>query len=369
VLRGKIKYKALNRDWDVWGDTHRLEVRLPMRCHFSEDSDGEEFELDWEWSGEEYFQTKFQQAREALALLAAVAHVDQKAWKYLLVQHCGVNLGNEGSAKFERQIPAAFHLILDQDEDRRAFDASHLGLDLVLFCGTDHRIHPTPAYLTTLAQIAALDTTLKEGEPGVDVVIPVQSLYPWHALSSDGGPKIFKNLLRSEKAIHEMWSSVGQEAVPSGLLRCTFVLNPVVADLEEIMGWEEMATKVGKLMSMGLCFSGMRLRALRDGNDGEQVARKVFGKLMASLFGTTRCSRELVYPAPLCEEISVPSQHQIDLLKLDCNPRLLSEDLHAMGSAMVTNQTTSKLVMDLSFPIQLDDDFTFNDEITTYEWW
>jgi hypothetical protein len=40
-----------------------------------------------------------------------------------------------------------------------------------------------------------------------------------------------------------------------------------------------------------------------------------------------------------------------------------------MGSAMVTNQTTSKLVMDLSFPIQLDDDFTFNDEITTYEWW
>jgi hypothetical protein len=68
VLRGKIKYKALNRDWDVWGDTHRLEVRLSMRCHFSEDSDGEEFELDWEWSAEEYFQTNFQQAREALAL-------------------------------------------------------------------------------------------------------------------------------------------------------------------------------------------------------------------------------------------------------------------------------------------------------------
>jgi len=96
----------------------------------------------------------------------------------------------------------------------------------------------------------------------------------------------------------------------------------------------------------------------------------VFGKLMARLFSGTHNPRQLVHLPALCEDISVSSQYQIELLKFDYSPpRLLLEGLHAMGSAMVTNQTTSKLVMDLSFPIQLDDDFTFNDEITTYEWW
>jgi hypothetical protein len=86
VLRNKIKFKVLIRDWDVWGETHRLE-ELGGR--------------------EEYFQTRFQEV--------AVAHVDQKAWKYLLVQHCGVYLGKEGSATFERHIPVEFFLVVQHD--------------------------------------------------------------------------------------------------------------------------------------------------------------------------------------------------------------------------------------------------------------
>jgi hypothetical protein len=99
VLRNKIKFKVLIRDWDVWGETHRLEVTLPVRRDFRE-----EFELG---GREEYFQTRFQEV--------AVAHVDQKAWKYLLVQHCGVYLGKEGSATFERHIPVEFFLVVQHD--------------------------------------------------------------------------------------------------------------------------------------------------------------------------------------------------------------------------------------------------------------
>ncbi|KAE9096233.1 hypothetical protein PF005_g16730 [Phytophthora fragariae] len=370
VLHKKIKFKPVERDWDVWADQkYRLEVSLPMRCHFTEDSDGEEFELDMEWSGEDYFQDTFCQVREALALLAAVAHVDQLAWKYLLSEHCGVNLGKAGSAKLGRDIRAEYFLVLDQDEDvRTAFEEEHQGLDLVLFCGTDHQIRPVEGYLETLAEIAALDTKLKYHKPGVEVLIPVQSLYPCHALSSDEGPKILKNILRAEQTIHEMRKSFETLEVPHGELRCTFVLKPLVADLEDVMTWMEMATKVGKLMTRGLCFSEVSLRAERLVRHfgSELESRKVFGQLMTHLFGSTRRSRELTYSGHFgCDA----EQHQLDLLLLDCEPTLLSVDLHAMGSAMVVNKTTKNLAMHLMFPLQLEGDFSFDDEITTREWW
>ncbi|ETO73781.1 hypothetical protein F444_10320 [Phytophthora nicotianae P1976] len=74
VLHQKIKYKAEKREWDVWCEQkHRLEVKLPMRCQFTEDSDGEEIDFghdfDLSWSGEECFQDKFIKTREALAFL------------------------------------------------------------------------------------------------------------------------------------------------------------------------------------------------------------------------------------------------------------------------------------------------------------
>jgi hypothetical protein len=72
---------------------------------------------------------------------------------------------------------------------------------LVQFCGTDHQARPTPEYVTTLAKIAALDTTLNAGKPGVGIVISVHSLYPCYAI----GPTVFDDILRSEETIHEMW--------------------------------------------------------------------------------------------------------------------------------------------------------------------
>ncbi|EGZ17064.1 hypothetical protein PHYSODRAFT_300253 [Phytophthora sojae] len=282
VLHKKIKLKPLERDWDVW-------AKVPAG-----DSDGEEFELDMEWSGEDYFQDKFCQVREALALLAAVAHVDQLAWKYLLKEHCGVRLGKEGSAKLhvERDLPAEYYLVLDHEQDERtAYEEDHLGLNLVQFCGTDHHEMPVDGYLETLAQIAAFDTKLKSYNPGVEIRIPVQCVY-------DGGPHYLKNILRAEKTIHDMWKSVEPREVRSEQLRCMFVLKPLVADLEDVMTWPAMVTKMGKMMTRNLCFSEVSLCAERHLRDfgSELESRKVFGQLMAHLFGSTRRSREVTYP-------------------------------------------------------------------------
>lgn len=38
------------------------------------------------------------------ALVAAVAHVDNDAWRYLLENHCLVNFGVEGEAVYEEKI-------------------------------------------------------------------------------------------------------------------------------------------------------------------------------------------------------------------------------------------------------------------------
>ncbi|ETL94888.1 hypothetical protein L917_07232, partial [Phytophthora nicotianae] len=53
--------------------------------------------------------------RKALALLAAVVQVDRAGSRYLLAEHCGVDLGTEGQETFEEHIPAEFVLYFLQD--------------------------------------------------------------------------------------------------------------------------------------------------------------------------------------------------------------------------------------------------------------
>ncbi|KAG6943209.1 hypothetical protein JG688_00017716 [Phytophthora aleatoria] len=49
----------------------------------------------------------FHKVREALLLLAAVAH---EAWKYLLSRYCKLNFGNEGEEGFTVEVPIEFGL-------------------------------------------------------------------------------------------------------------------------------------------------------------------------------------------------------------------------------------------------------------------
>ncbi|KAF1790405.1 hypothetical protein GQ600_3054 [Phytophthora cactorum] len=53
-------------------------------------------------SNEEDFRSKFQQVREALMLLSAVAHADQNGWKYLLMKYCEVTLEKQEERNMKR---------------------------------------------------------------------------------------------------------------------------------------------------------------------------------------------------------------------------------------------------------------------------
>ncbi|KAF1790404.1 hypothetical protein GQ600_3051 [Phytophthora cactorum] len=115
VLLYHIHYRALgdDNDGDVWS---ALQVILPTRT-----------DIYGEYKDDETFQIEFQNTREALALLAAVARVDYHAYKYLLTNHCGVDVGK--IENFEDKIQVHFVLLMEH----------HAETDLVQLCGVAQR--------------------------------------------------------------------------------------------------------------------------------------------------------------------------------------------------------------------------------------
>ncbi|KAF1775274.1 hypothetical protein GQ600_4432 [Phytophthora cactorum] len=122
VLRHKIKYMTGKRTWDVWREQkHRLEVKLPMRCQFTQDSDGEEF--DFSWSGK-IFPGQIRTSSRVTGTFGCCGSCGPKS----------LEISTSGT-------------LWNQEADRRSFMEDLIGLDLVLFCGTDHRTRPTKEYL------------------------------------------------------------------------------------------------------------------------------------------------------------------------------------------------------------------------------
>ncbi|KAF1786567.1 hypothetical protein GQ600_11647 [Phytophthora cactorum] len=92
------------------------------------------------WKHEKSYIAHFHKVREALLLLAVVAHVDPKAWKYLLSRYCKLNFGNEGEEGFTVEVPVEFGLCVHKYavvNDKGEFDS-----DLAKFCGTSRYEHP-----------------------------------------------------------------------------------------------------------------------------------------------------------------------------------------------------------------------------------
>jgi hypothetical protein len=156
------------------------------------------------------FQLKLQNVREALALLTAVAYVDDKAWKYLLRGHCAVTIamrgpwGCKGDEDMAKPLPAKFIVLMDTDGDQQG------KADLVELCGVRQRQHPSPQYLAALAKIATLDDKLALRGP-VDVQIPVQV----HASSCMNTAEQFivaalTEIQRQEKIIKAEWEAYQQ---------------------------------------------------------------------------------------------------------------------------------------------------------------
>ncbi|KAE8954151.1 hypothetical protein PR001_g32611, partial [Phytophthora rubi] len=189
-------------------------------------------------------------------------------------------------------------------------DEGAITYDLVRFCGTHQREHPSEEYLTALSQIAALDENLKPGEAGVDIRIPVKLQFETFmsgmrdSVSSDYA-EIFAGITKAEKEIEMQWAANagnGEEKnLESGKLRCTFVLEPMVADFTELGSGTEFgsmpqrdAKPIENLMLNNVWFSVLEidLRIERVGEDHELRARKSIGLLLRRLLDSKSRTRE-----------------------------------------------------------------------------
>ncbi|GMF22018.1 unnamed protein product [Phytophthora lilii] len=102
-LDRQVKYEQIARPEEVWDAEKRvLKVTLPAK----NSNQYERYTVD-------QFFHELRRFREALALLAAVAHMDEEGWKFLLGKIWGIKLGKNGSEELEREIPARFVIVLD----------------------------------------------------------------------------------------------------------------------------------------------------------------------------------------------------------------------------------------------------------------
>ncbi|KAK1930106.1 hypothetical protein P3T76_014340 [Phytophthora citrophthora] len=218
TLRHKLKYSLIrNQTKDRY-----LQVLVPLRGVIEEDSP---FHDDSD---------TFQLVREGLALLAAVAHVDYKAWRYLLEEHCAVPLGREGDELYEDRIPVHFLLILDRNaargwnrqfssfsaEERKSikeeYEVRPFTEDLLEFCRQDNH---SGAYVDHLARVA----TLLQDNASLDIQIPIQI----HFNHGFAEVRALNEIVKAAELLEEEKQS-GMHQTEQ--LQCSFVMEPTLAE-------------------------------------------------------------------------------------------------------------------------------------------
>ncbi|KAG7392727.1 hypothetical protein PHYBOEH_006298 [Phytophthora boehmeriae] len=376
VLKPLIRYSDVHGMTDVWDACEYLEVALPRRelkarrSHLDNSSGSDEGKASD--SEEKEFLIAFQKVREALALLAAVEHVDEDAWKHLLTTYCKVDMGREGEEKYEK-VPVRFLLTMDLEGITNQKDQKKVHFDLVHFCGVHQREHPSPEYAKALRQIATLDNSLTKNEPGVDIEIPVKVHFPG-PLANIARP--LKNLLdvgKAERVIKNQWEKYAckKQDVEPGSLRCTFVLEPMDISFLEHDNWcssvEEMADTMERLVLDNVRFSQISSLAItRDDEleeDEECRWKKAIGLLLMRIFDSTCRPAGFANTTYRFENTGQdPDPLQVGMLEVYCADNLtLQGEFAAMCSALVVNQMTRQLL--LSF------DESPEDPVESAFWW
>ncbi|KAL3670235.1 hypothetical protein V7S43_004548 [Phytophthora oleae] len=354
VLDTRISYVWPIREEEIWSTPRRrLEVYLPTRHDTTESFWVAPKPL---YSNDAEFKTCFQKAREALALLAAVAHVSQEGWIYLLTEHCSVDLGDEGEEGSRGEnIPAEFVLYFIQNDMKYP---KSLKNDIINLCGVHQREHASRAYLSALKKIAASDTNLKAGKPGIDIEIPVQVCFTvmhpasYMFLCEDTTP--LKVIHEAEKVVKEDWqrherSRKNRDVEPRNL-RCTFVLEPMLASFNDAKITLDLAETMQTLLRENTWFSHLSLWLFvgRELEADERLLRMTVGPLFSSVFGDSRRRTELAntrYHSSVdgsgCDSLPL----QVGSVNLECDSSMTLRSFEALCSALAVNQTTKNLSM------------------------
>ncbi|KAF1786285.1 Leucine-rich repeat domain, L domain-like [Phytophthora cactorum] len=290
ALNKRLHYNPIEFEEDPRDvQKRRLMVTLPMRklC-----------------SNEEDYRSKFQQVREALMLLSAVAHADQNGWKYLLMKYCEVDLGKAGGEKYEEEIPARFLLVLDLEERRSGESEEGVDSDIVEFCCVQQRETQSESFRVALEKITTLASSLRGDKLGMEVMIPVRVLY--------------------------------QARQP---------FSPMIADFANLAVHADMIETLSALVSDNVWFSRVTLYLRLDPKlkADQLLAKNKFGQLVSSVFDSTRRSPQLASTKYCSEGVSL----QLGTVVVYCYNSLTSLEFEALCSAMVTNQTTKRLSLSL----------------------
>ncbi|KAG7376495.1 hypothetical protein PHYPSEUDO_013293 [Phytophthora pseudosyringae] len=339
VLKGELLYGRVALPWGLW-DTRRNTLNVTIRRDVSAGN----ITID-----ETKFQLKLRKTREALALLAVVAHADYAAWGYLLIAHFGIDVGKEGEQKFDDKIPVKLFLCLDWERDDEAGD-----YDLVKFCGVDQRDHPSEVYLEALAEVAALNGNVKPDWRGVDVQVPVHVSFSTDRIKDmDVSARELTAVGKAEQAILEEWKQYTRksetQALSPGSLRCTFILAPVIADFLGMRMTSRMIETLNKLGEDNIWFAQVRrvrLELDKELWDEELESKKVFAQLLTGLFSHTLRKREVAvqrHRAVLNQHTREPEPSQMDQLQLFYPSTMLPADFVAVASAMAVDQTVKNL--------------------------
>ncbi|OWZ21359.1 hypothetical protein PHMEG_0004098, partial [Phytophthora megakarya] len=220
------------------------------------------------YHSEKEFFAHFHKIREALLLLATVAHVDAIAWRFLLSEYCKVNFGKPGEMKFEEKVLPQFVLVMDvtpKSGDEGEFDS-----DVVQFCGVYPHEHPSAEFQIALKKIESLDDKLHPDKRGEDVIVPVQVSLTHSALPNVKPIKMLVNTQKGAQVIRKMWKRyLEKKEMAKGSLRPMFHLEPIVANLVEDSVSMELAETIETLVHDNVWFSRVILLTINDLGDEE----------------------------------------------------------------------------------------------------
>ncbi|KAG6942196.1 hypothetical protein JG688_00018262, partial [Phytophthora aleatoria] len=88
--------------------------------------------------------------------------------------------------------------------------------DLARIYGVRQRLHPSNEYLRDLEKIAALDTKLKAGQPGVDITIPVEMMLPRAVISKC--VEVLVGVHKADEKIRSEWRKYNSSVEKKELL-------------------------------------------------------------------------------------------------------------------------------------------------------
>ncbi|KAL4166268.1 hypothetical protein KRP22_013533 [Phytophthora ramorum] len=311
----------------------RLQVTLPSRRAFQQD--------------EALYLQELIKIRESLALLAAVARVDHAAWKFLLDAHCHVNWWREGEENFPELLPATFVVKFD---NARA--------DIVKFCNLEKS---SDGFLEAMKMVAE-----RGGGMGQGLDIPIRVAHDRGTMeftAEDFEKKLLKGLsgvARAEKVVRER-SQRDNGRVDKETITCRFVLEPMVADIQDVKSVKKTAEIMERLLINDVWFSLVSVQVASEAarNDPESIIG--FRQLMIAAFDATRRDFKQSNTRYL-SNTGRSSPLQLGSLVLHPQMPLGEKEMEALFSALVLNQTTQKLSMWMYSGY-------YNDDTKIQSWW